>query len=153
MTSNINEWERALDDAFEEKVVQRFVQFQRRIALEAFKEVGTDSRDVGMEHGSPVWTRRFAGSHRIQIGSPDVSSLPMMQGERWPDEPDAQYQSPSLAEASAKLSALKPFETIYISNSLPYARRLEGGYSPKAPEGVYGVTAERLVRKYTGARI
>lgn len=153
--SNIDEWERALDAAYEEKVIQRLVQFHRTIALDALKDIGVDSREVGMEHGSPVWSGRFAGSNRISIGGPDSSVLPPHpEGARWPEEPDSIYQSPSLAEASNILSGLKPFETIYISNFLPYARRIEEGWSrTKAPEGVYNITGERMVRKYAGAKL
>ena len=155
--SNYAQWAASLDKAFQEKVVQRFVQKHRTIALQAMKEVTTDSRTVGFAHGSPVWTGRFKGSHKINVNVPDTGVLPphpeTFEGLRWPDDPAAPYPSPALSEASIKLTALKPFEKVVISNHLPYARRIETGYSPKTPEGVYGITAERLYKKYAYTRL
>lgn len=154
--SNYNEWAAAIDKAFDEKVVQAFVEKQRTIAIQAFKEIITDSRTVGFSYGSPVWTHRFAGSHRIAIGQIDKTILPPHPEAKhlqWPDEPEHPYPSPALSEASIKLSGLKFGENVYISNSLPYAAGLEKGRSLKAPEGVYNITAERMDAKYNGTKL
>lgn len=155
--SNYDQWAADIDKQFEEKVTQRFVQKHRTIALHAFREVTTDSRVVGFAHGSPVWTNRFGASHRIAVNSVDESALPphpeIKEGLRWPDEPDQRYKTLSLAEASLKIGVLRPFEKIYISNTLPYARRLEEGYSPKAPAGVYNITADRMIAKYAYTKL
>lgn len=152
--NNLNQWTKDIDQQFQEKVVQRLVQKHRTIALQAFREVITDSRTVGFAHGSPVWTNRFGASHRIAVGAVDGSSLPPHpEKPRWPDEPDSPYKSPALAEASIKLTALRPFEKIFISNSLPYARRLEQGYSKKAPEGIYNITADRMIARYAYTKL
>lgn len=155
--SNFDAWSKDLERQFEERLVQRFVQKHRAITIDALKDISTDSMRVGFSNGSPVWTGRFKGSNNVSIGAPDTSTLPphpeTAEGLRWPDAPDSPYKSPSLAEASIKLTGLKPFEKTYITNALPYARRIEEGYSPKAPEGVYEVTAERMVAKYAGTKL
>lgn len=149
--SNFAQWSSALDKQFDEKVVQRFVQKHRTIALQAFKDIAIDSRTVAFAHGSPVWTGRFKGSNTMSIGAPDFSQAlpPHPEAEAWPNEPDVPYPSPSLAEAAGRLTALKPFEKVFIANALPYARRIESGHSAKAPEGVYNVTSERIHMRFS----
>lgn len=53
--------------------------------------------------------------------------------------------SSSLAESS-KLSSIRsnPYAAIYIHNSLPYANRLEHGWSKQAPLGMVAVTVASL---------
>lgn len=53
--------------------------------------------------------------------------------------------SQSLSEKS-RLSSIKsnPFTTVYIHNSLPYALRLENGWSTQAPTGMVAVTVNSL---------
>jgi hypothetical protein len=53
--------------------------------------------------------------------------------------------SASLSEAG-KMEALKanPYTAVYIHNSLPYAVRLEHGWSAQAPAGIIAVTVESL---------
>jgi hypothetical protein len=152
--SNHTEWEASIKKTFDEKVVHGFVQKHRTIALKAFQEIITDSRTVGFAHGSPVWSGRFAGSNKISVGSPDLSALPPHpERPNWPDEPDSPYGVVTMAEASIKLGALLPFDKVYISNNVPYAARLEDGYSPKAPEGIYGITGERIAIKYRNSKL
>ena len=58
--------------------------------------------------------------------------------------PDASGRS-SLAE-TARLAALaaNPYQVIYVHNSLPYAMRLETGWSSQAPVGMVSVTLNSL---------
>ena len=58
-------------------------------------------------------------------------------------EPDKTGQS-ALTSGSLKLNEWKDGKTIYITNSLPYAQRLEYGWSSQAPGGMVRLTAQRF---------
>jgi hypothetical protein len=158
MANNFAAFEASLEKAFEEKVVQRFVQKHKAITMRALQEAGADSREVSFEHGSPVWTGRFRASHQLGVGEP-ATPAPAPQhpevgeGLRWPTEPDSPYRANSLAGYAAALLQLKPFDKTFVSNALPYAQKLEKGYSPKAPEGIYGIIASRLFRRYANTKL
>lgn len=141
-----------VDAAYNKKVVQGFLEFHRAVSLDAFKKVSSDSRDVGLQFGSPVWSGWFRSGHNISIGAPDLTPPepnPDAEGVRWPDEPDSILPAPALSQAAQVLLALNPFSIVYIANAAPHARRLEGGWSKlKAPEGVYKITAMAVIGKY-----
>ena len=59
----------------------------------------------------------------------------------------------TLAVNLASLAAYQLGDTIYILNNVPYAERLENGWSGQAPVGMVGVTVARIdefVRTATG---
>lgn len=77
----------------------------------------------------------FKNSWSIGIGSVPSST------RRSPDR----LGGGSLAEAG-KLDALhtNPYVTVYIGNDVPYAWRIEHGWSSQAPAGVVAVTVQSL---------
>lgn len=77
----------------------------------------------------------FKNSWAIEIGDQPSNT------RRAPDKSG----SGSLAEA-VKLDALtaNPYVTLYIGNDVPYAWRIEHGWSKQAPAGVVAVTAQSL---------
>lgn len=82
---------------------------------------------------------QFVNDWHVSIGSmsPSTRNVPDASG------------SASLAEAKKfDTYRLDPFVITYIHNSLPYARRLEHGWSAQAPYGMVAITAAslRLVR-------
>lgn len=79
---------------------------------------------------SPVDTGRFRGNWQIDIEDPALIAL-----ERF----DKAGQQTILAEA-AKLINYKIGATIRMRNNVPYAVRLEYGWSKQAPQGVVRVT-------------
>jgi hypothetical protein len=94
----------------------------RKIALDAFSRVIMRS---------PVLTGRFRGNWLVSIGQvPDGVT----------DEVD-----PSgvhiITDVQEKVIELKFGQTIYLINNLPYARRLEYGWSKQAPGGMVRITA------------
>ena len=149
--ATLDEFNKVADQAVDQAVA-RFREFHRRVALEAYQLAGGDSANGG---SSPVWTGRYMRSHTIAIGSvltdvvaphPETLEKPAL---RWPDHPDAPYPGRGVAYAAGQLKNLQPFEIIYIANALPYARRIETGWSKlRAPNGVYHVIAEVLKTKY-----
>ena len=86
---------------------------------------------------SPVRTGRFRSNWAVGLGAINTST------DAAPDKTgDA-----AKGRAQAALQGWKPGQTIYLSNSLPYARRLEMGWSKQAPQGM----VRRVVQRYGDA--
>ena len=49
----------------------------------------------------------------------------------------------AINEAAAKVAGFSLGQTLYLVNNLPYAMRLEYGYSKQAPAGMVRLTAQR----------
>jgi hypothetical protein len=83
---------------------------------------------------SPVDQGRFRGNWRIAISSPDrTTDDGARAGGARKGEPLRQAE-----DAAGKAGALgaRWGQTVLITNSLPYALRLENGWSGQAPQGV-----------------
>lgn len=110
--------------AFEEKTVRKFDLLLRKVSLDAFSEV------IDM---SPVDSGRFRGNWQVAIGSVPSGTIEAVD--------------PSGAVVKAKVAGvtagLKAGDVIYMVNNLPYARRLEDGYSQQAPAGMVRLTVQR----------
>lgn len=79
---------------------------------------------------SPVDTGRFRGNWQVQIGSvPD--------GELYLVDPAGDA---TLSKGTAVAMGLTEGDIVYIANNLPYAMRLENGWSKQAPAGMVAVT-------------
>jgi len=101
--------------------------------------------DARLKMKSPVDTGRFRASWTIGVGQPDPSVAP-------------ETQKGQVATAEPRIPAIVVGSTYYHANSLPYARRLEYGWSSQAPSGVVRLTAqevpgiiEALVKQVGGA--
>lgn len=108
----------------------------RKISLDIFKRVIIKS---------PVDTGRFRGNWQVQIGSIPAGTL----------ELEDKSGTATVAKVTAETLGLKAGEIIYLVNNLPYARRLEYGYSKQAPSGMVRITLQefpQIVRK-TAAEI
>lgn len=89
---------------------------------------------------SPVDTGRFRANWNISGGGIDT---------RTTDDVD-KGGAEALGRVSAELSAAK-FDrpmVIWFTNSLPYARQLEYGYSKQAPAGMVRVSIRDIVSRY-----
>ena len=85
---------------------------------------------------SPVDTGRFRGNWFTQIGSVSSNvnhSLFDKSG------------SVALNQAGAIAAKIEAGDVIYMSNSLPYAGRLEYGYSQQAPVGMVRVSIKQTI--------
>lgn len=87
---------------------------------------------------SPVDTGRFKGSHVVSIGAPVYAV---------PDTPDKDG-GPTVDRGLAALSGLEPYTVVYIQTNLPYAERIENGWSRLAPAGVYAVSFAGVSEAY-----
>jgi len=85
---------------------------------------------------SPVDTGAYRASHIISIGSADM-------GVRGPET------NPN-HDAAIQAVKIKLGNLVYIQNNLPYAERLENGWSQQAGQGIYGITFNFISQKYGG---
>lgn len=108
--------------SWSEKALQKIELAHRKIALDAFSRVILRS---------PVDTGRFRGNWQVSIGSipDDVIELEDKAG------------TVVISKVTAKVLELEAGDTIYLINNLPYARRLEYGWSAQAPGGMVRITA------------
>jgi hypothetical protein len=87
--------------------------------------------DARLKMKSPVDTGRFRASWTIGVGQPDTTVAPdVVKGQ--------------VAVAEPRIPAITVGQTYYHSNSLPYARRLEYGWSKQAPAGMVRLTAAEI---------
>lgn len=75
---------------------------------------------------SPVLSGRYRGNHMVGVGSPNSNIT----------------DSTAVPVLNKGFYFLRDFVPIYITNNLPYAQRIEHGWSGKAPSGVYGISAQ-----------
>ncbi|MFD2633221.1 HK97 gp10 family phage protein [Idiomarina piscisalsi] len=88
--------------------------------------------------GSPVDSGRFRASWRIGVDSFDQSVE---------DKDQKSYEPRAYNESDIDITYKS---TVYVSNSLPYALRLENGWSKQAPKGVLNLAilqAKKNARK------
>jgi hypothetical protein len=85
---------------------------------------------------SPVDTGRFKANWQIGYGTPDIETVETL------DKSGSLTMAKHQAEVSSKILA---GSVIYITNSLPYAYRLEyEGWSKQAPSGMVRITLAEL---------
>lgn len=99
----------------------------RKTALELFSS---------MVQKSPVDTGRFRGNWQCGFGSINTSTA---SGE---DKSGAG----AIGRANVVLNGFRAGQTIYLTNSMAYSRRLEYGWSKQAPGGMVRIT----IREYSG---
>ena len=85
---------------------------------------------------SPVDTGRYRANHVVSFGSPDY---------RYTENKDGM----SVAFSAITGMADNELPVVYIQNNLPYAERIENGWSDQAPNGVYSLSYEAAVAAYT----
>ncbi len=84
----------------------------------------------GMVEKSPVDTGQFKGNWQCGIGALNLDTSAA-------NDPSG---SGAIAKTITALQRWKAGQTIYMTNSLPYARRLEFGWSQQAPAGMARLT-------------
>lgn len=119
-----------------------FAEILKRAGDKADQVVRKVSLDVGKAiiSRSPVDTGRFRGNWNYSTVSINTGT------SSGADKTGAS----AIGKIQAGLSSWKPGETIYITNALPYAQRLENGWSQQAPAGMVRLTVvefQQYVRK------
>lgn len=117
---------------------REFVSTIKQWEVKTQKRMETVSKDVAMELFSdivmltPVLTGRARCNWNISVDAPDRTTTKNVDpvGEK------------TISRARSVLqSTYKVGDSIYIANSLHYIRRLEYGWSRKAPNGMVRITA------------
>lgn len=86
---------------------------------------------------SPVDTGRFRGQWRVSVGQPDTRTDAPFDKQPLGSPPSAAL----FADWQDELGAVTFRSNVWITNSLPYARRLEyEGWSKQAPSGMVRVS-------------
>lgn len=85
-----------------------------------------------MVERSPVDTGRFKNNWQVGIGAVNTAAN---------DGPDSTGAG-SIGRTEVALATWKPGQTIFLSNSLAYAKRLEEGYSLQAPSGMVRLSVQ-----------
>jgi hypothetical protein len=85
---------------------------------------------------SPVDTGRFRGNWQTTIDAPASGAVDLLD----------KTGAASVSAGVGALSSVKAGETVWIVNNLPYAQRLENGYSDQAPAGMVRVTVTEFQR-------
>jgi len=78
---------------------------------------------------SPVDTGRFKSNWQCGLGGMNPETA-------------ATAGSDALGRTEAVLQGYKPGRTIWLTNNLPYAKRLENGWSQQAPSGMVRLTVQ-----------
>lgn len=93
-------------------------------------------RKIGLEvlsrivYRSPVKTGRFRGAWMVSLNTPMTAT---------PGTLDAAGGA-TIERGNQAMMDVKVGDTIWLINSLPYANRIEHGWSQQAPAGVVGIT-------------
>lgn len=82
---------------------------------------------------SPVDTGRFKSNWQAGTGTANTDT-------------SAAAGSDAKGRTATVLQGWKPGQTIFLTNSLPYARRLEFGWSKQAPAGMVRLTVQNYSR-------
>lgn len=112
-----------------ESDIRKFVQ-KTKASMDIVVRKVTMDLSNGLVQLSPVDTGRFRGNWMLGIGAPDTSTITAV-------DPNG---STTMARISSGVAGVKAGGIVYITNSLPYARRLEYGWSQQAPQGMVRIT-------------
>lgn len=88
---------------------------------------------------SPVDSGAFRSNHRVSVNGAD-NGYDVSQQDK--------SGTTALSDGSVKILQAKMGDKVYIQNNLPYAVRLENGWSQQAPSGIYALTFLSISSKY-----
>lgn len=91
---------------------------------------------------SPVDTGRFRGNWQASLNAPKQGKLQRLD----------RTGGGAINDMSSVVMSLKMGQTFYLTNNLPYARRLEYGYSKQAPSGFLRINVMRVQSELQKAR-
>lgn len=129
--------------------ITTFVRVTKLRADAVLRRVSLDMH-AGVLFRSPVDTGRFRASNRVSINAVDPSVAGEREQHSGPNAGDP-ATGEELASASAILLSARFGDEVIVSNSLPYAKRLEDGWSSQSPEpgGIYQATFQELTQKFS----
>lgn len=110
------------------KLLEDADDFSKKVAGEMLQQVVTRS---------PVDSGAFRGNHRVGVGSVDTTA------DKSQTENNALQKGLATIQSGGGLGKI-----VHISNSLPYATKIEFGHSMQAPNGVYALSFQSIANKY-----
>lgn len=110
------------------KVLEDADDFSKKVAGEMLQQVVTRS---------PVDSGAFRGNHRVGVGSVDTTA------DKSQTENNALQRGLAAIQSGGGLGKI-----VHISNSLPYATKIEFGHSMQAPNGVYALSFQSVANRY-----
>lgn len=111
--------------AFVEKAKDRAELVARKVALDMFSKIVLKS---------PVDTGRFRGNWQVSVGAPAMGTLNTTD----------KSGGTAIGRITGAATTLGLGQTIYLTNNLPYAVRLEYGHSKQAPAGMVRTTIDEF---------
>lgn len=125
MSSNFRQFSAEVGRFAEEEVPRKVQQVQQTISLQALR---------GVVLKTPVDTGRARGNWQTSTGTPAEGEL---------DTFDRTGQQ-TIARGQPTITSAQPFGVIWLANNVPYAGRLEDGYSQQAPNGMVSTTVTEI---------
>jgi hypothetical protein len=125
MAQNAFDFALSLEKLAEELTDDLMQQVTQKLAIQALS---------GVVLKSPVDTGRFRGNWNVSIDTADRSVSDATDKEG----------SATITKGTGIISAVPPYRTVWLSNSLQYAARLETGWSKQAPAGMVALTLAEL---------
>jgi hypothetical protein len=111
--------------AWQVKTERKLNEVPRKVVFEMFRKIVLKT---------PVDEGRARSNWQPSIGSPATGTIDTLD----------KGGNATIAKAKAILAAANAGDTIYLSNNLPYIRRLEEGYSQQAPAGMVALTVQEF---------
>ena len=159
---NLNDFDKQARRA-EQKVVLQAKEAITAVALDAYHSLQAPAGG-GQAGGSPVASGRLAGSTRLELNKIDSSYEPEDPNYDYPSAEVHKYSQANLpvrtianrpiSRIAAKLRTFKLGDTIYISNSVPYIRRVEiWRHSWQTPDGIFEVTIRAVVARFRNIKL
>lgn len=146
-----------------EKAISKIIEGKVRKVAVNFWDLINENVKTPPKLGSPVFSSRYIRSHRINLDKPDISThrkILVTTGKDADFNPEHQGQENSIAQNEMK--NYKFGQNVFITNSVPYAKKLEKGLrarffvrdiaseenirSPKTPNGIYGPVRRFVAR-------
>ena len=123
---------------FEAKTTRKLTQVGRKVALELFRRV---------IYKTPVDTGRARANWQVTIGAQASGTIAI----------DDTNGGATMSKATAASAGFRAGDTIYLTNNLPYIRKLEeggypdgpktvGGFSRQAPAGMVALTVQEFAQ-------
>lgn len=143
---NAREFSISLSNRLTGETEKAVIQFTRKIALDALRGVVLKS-PVGFP---PDWKRpapkgyvggQFRGAWQLSVGAEGTGITGKLRPGRTGSTSAA---AAAASDAVGELSRLRAYDSVYIVNGLPYAERLENGWSQQAPLGMVALTVAEL---------
>lgn len=125
MAQNAFDFALSLERLGEELTDDVIVEVTKKLSMQALR---------GVVLKSPVDIGTFRNNWNVSTGTRDDTTT--MGGDK--------SGNAAIAKGNAVISTLPPYTVVWISNNLPYARRLETGWSKQAPAGMVALTLAEL---------